>query len=173
MFIFYKMEYVIAYKMLLKESIDEKKTFFGNVTCLKLEHAVLLIFMSLCLESMTQHHFVWNVFCNANVKYTSTFQCCYDQCLLFLSLLHMHRHEHTGDTVRVSAFPLILCSLMVLLCKCSPSQSTIFHYHSYINKISSVRFQSFQSDINKIVHHSNEKTMLEKNAWLLEEMNKI
>lgn len=25
MFIFYKMEYVIAYKMLLKESIDEKK----------------------------------------------------------------------------------------------------------------------------------------------------
>lgn len=48
MFIFYKMEYVIAYKMLLKESIDEKKmTFFGNVTCYKLEHAVLLIFMSL------------------------------------------------------------------------------------------------------------------------------
>ena len=35
MFIFYKMEYVIAYKMLLKESIDEKKKkndLFGNVT---------------------------------------------------------------------------------------------------------------------------------------------
>lgn len=59
MFIFYKMEYVIAYKMLLKESIDEKiTTSFGNVTCHKLEHAVLLIFMSICLESMTQHHFV-------------------------------------------------------------------------------------------------------------------
>lgn len=36
MFIFYKMEYVIAYKMLLKESIDgKKKTFFGNVTGLE------------------------------------------------------------------------------------------------------------------------------------------
>lgn len=59
MFIFYKMEYVIAYKMLLKESIDEKKiTFFGNVTCHKLEHVVLLISMSICLKSMTQHHFV-------------------------------------------------------------------------------------------------------------------
>lgn len=63
MFIFYKMEYVIAYKILLKESIDENiKTFFGNVTCPQLEHAVLLIFMSICLESMTQHHFVWHVF---------------------------------------------------------------------------------------------------------------
>lgn len=58
MFIFYKMEYVIAYKMLLKEPIDEKITFFANVTRFMLEHAVLLIFMSLCLESMTQHHFV-------------------------------------------------------------------------------------------------------------------
>lgn len=28
MFIFYKMEYVIAYKMLLKESIDEKNNLF-------------------------------------------------------------------------------------------------------------------------------------------------
>lgn len=80
MFIFYKMEYVIAYKMLLKESIDEekKKLFFENVTCLKWEHAILLIFMSylfglddtasLCLKCF---------FCNANVKYTSTFLCCY------------------------------------------------------------------------------------------------
>ena len=61
MFIFYKMEYVIAYKMLLKESIEEKKkitNLFGNVTCLKWEHAVLLIFMSIGLDLMTQHHFV-------------------------------------------------------------------------------------------------------------------
>lgn len=36
MFIFYKMEYVIAYKMLLKGSINEKKrTFFGNATGLE------------------------------------------------------------------------------------------------------------------------------------------
>lgn len=28
MFIFYKMEHVIAYKMLLKESIDDKKNLF-------------------------------------------------------------------------------------------------------------------------------------------------
>lgn len=95
MFIFYKMEYVIAYKMLLKNPLMKKRTFFGNVTCHK--HAVLLIFMSICLESMTQHHFVWNVFCNANVKYTSTFQCCYDQRLLFLSLLNVHQHQHTRD----------------------------------------------------------------------------
>lgn len=46
MFIFYKMEYVIAYKMLFKESIDEKKKnkkqkrFFGNVTGPMLEHAI-------------------------------------------------------------------------------------------------------------------------------------
>lgn len=118
MFIFYKMEYVIAYKMLLKESIDEKNNnLFGNVTCLKLEHAVLLIFMSLCLESMTQHHFVWNVFCNANVKYTSTFQCCYDQCLLFLSFLNMHWHQHTGQFgwAYPAAFYPLLCSQIVRL----------------------------------------------------------
>lgn len=51
MFIFYKMEYVIAYKTLLKESIDDTKKItplFWNVTCLKWEHAVLLIFMSVC-----------------------------------------------------------------------------------------------------------------------------
>lgn len=44
MFIFYKMEYVIAYKkkMLFKESIDEekKKLFWGNVTGPMLEHAI-------------------------------------------------------------------------------------------------------------------------------------
>lgn len=41
MFIFYKMEYVIAYKMLFKESIDEKnEPFFGNVTGPMLEHAI-------------------------------------------------------------------------------------------------------------------------------------
>lgn len=63
MFIFYKMEYVIAYKMLLKESIDEKKEpFLGMSLALRWEHVILLIFMSLCLASMTQHHFVWDVF---------------------------------------------------------------------------------------------------------------
>lgn len=46
MFIFYKMEYVIAYKMLFKEFINEKKKnkkrepFFGNVTGPMLEHAI-------------------------------------------------------------------------------------------------------------------------------------
>lgn len=89
MFIFYKMEYVIAYKMLLKESIDEKKgTFFGNVTGLEVGACHFTDFhvslfgiddtASLCLRCF---------FCNANVKYTSTFQCCYEQRLLFLSSL--------------------------------------------------------------------------------------
>lgn len=97
MFIFYKMEYVIAYKMLLKESIDEKKEpFLGMSLALRREHAILLIFMSLCLASMTQHHFVWDVFCNANVKYTSTFQCCYEQRLLFLSFPGHTRHRQHG-----------------------------------------------------------------------------
>lgn len=61
MFIFYKMEYVIAYKMLLKGFIDEKKKkepFLGMSLALRWEHVILLIFMSLCLASMTQHHFV-------------------------------------------------------------------------------------------------------------------
>lgn len=64
MFIFYKMEYVIAYKMLLKESIDGKKKepFLGMSLALRWEHVILLIFMSLCLASMTQHHFVRDVF---------------------------------------------------------------------------------------------------------------
>lgn len=95
MFIFYKMEYVIAYKMLLKESIDgKKKTFFGNVTGLEVGACHFTDF----------HVFVWHrwhsitlfemFFCNANVKYTSTFQCCYEQRLLFLSLLDTRRRQH-------------------------------------------------------------------------------
>lgn len=97
MFIFYKMEYVIAYKMLLKGFIDEKKkkrTFFGNVTGLEVGACHFTDFhvslfgiddtASLCLRCF---------FCNANVKYTSTFQCCYEQRLLFLSLLEPHRRR--------------------------------------------------------------------------------
>lgn len=80
----------------MKKNKKKITTFFGNVTCLELEHAVLIDFHVLfCLESMTQHHFVGNVFCNANVKYTSTFQCCYDQRLLFLSLLNQHAPTST------------------------------------------------------------------------------
>lgn len=85
--------------------MKKKEPFLGMSLALRREHAILLIFMSLCLASMTQHHFVWDVFCNANVKYTSTFQCCYEQRLLFLSFpghtrhrqhgLARHRHTHT------------------------------------------------------------------------------
>lgn len=44
------MEYVIAYKMLLKESNDEKRKQFQPFLGMspQLEHAILLIFMSLC-----------------------------------------------------------------------------------------------------------------------------
>lgn len=69
MFIFYKMEYVIAYKMLFKESIDEgkkKKTPFflgGGVTGPMLEHAIEYDYFFeftrlLCWDLMTRHHFV-------------------------------------------------------------------------------------------------------------------
>lgn len=64
--------------------------FFENVTCLKLEHAILLILMSYLFGIDDTASLCLKCFCNANVKYTSTFQCCYDQCLLFLSSLNMH-----------------------------------------------------------------------------------
>lgn len=99
MFIFYKMEYVIAYKMLFKESIDEEKktkTFFWEChwSYVGACHLILLLFwiyMSSLFGFDDTASLCLRCFCNANVKYTSTFQCCYDQRLLFLSLLSKHR----------------------------------------------------------------------------------
>lgn len=68
---------------------------------LRREHAILLIFMSLFGIDDTASLCLRWFFCNANVKYTSTFQCCYEQRLLFLSLLDTRRrrsvntHTHT------------------------------------------------------------------------------
>lgn len=91
MFIFYKMEYVIAYKILLKDSIDENMTFLGM--SLVLSWSMRFYWISCLLSGINDTASLWlTCFCNANVKYTSTFQCCYGQRLLILSSLNVHWH---------------------------------------------------------------------------------